>query len=222
MHTTPNYYQPDSKSTKPMNFKKPASVNSVEKTMEALKGNQFIPFQVNTKKEALKKIMELIPDGSTVMNGASETLREIGYTDLLKSGKHNWKNLHDAIIAEQDPVKQSEIRRNSVNSEYYVGSAHTVTEDGEIIIASNSGSQLPHLVFTSPNLILVVGSQKITANLTEGFRRLREHVIPLEDIRMQGVYGIGTTHAKTVILHKENPMMGRKVFVIFVNESLGF
>jgi hypothetical protein len=58
--------------------------------------------------------------------------------------------------------------------------------------------------------------------LADAFKRIDEHVVPLEDVRMKGVYGFGTTHAKTLILHKENPMMGRKVRVIIVNESLGF
>jgi hypothetical protein len=39
---------------------------------------------------------------------------------------------------------------------------------------------------------------------------------------MMGVYGFGTTHAKTLILHKENPNLGRKVQVIIVKEKLGF
>jgi hypothetical protein len=39
---------------------------------------------------------------------------------------------------------------------------------------------------------------------------------------MKEAYGYGTTHSKTLILHKENPNMGRKVLVIFVKEDLGF
>jgi hypothetical protein len=91
-----------------------------------------------------------------------------------------------------------------------------------MIIVSNTGSQLPHLVFTSPNIILVVGNQKIVSTLSEAFARVNEVVVPKEDVRARKVYGMGTMYAKTLILHKENPMMGRKVHVIIVNESLGF
>jgi hypothetical protein len=142
--------------------------------------------------------------------------------DILKGGTHGWNNLHDAILAEKDPGKQSELRRRSVVSDYYVGSAHAVTEDGQILFASNTGSQLSHLVYTSPNIILVIGAQKIVANITEAFDRLEKHIIPLEDERMKKVYGYGTSHTKTVILHKENPALGRKVNVIIVKEALGF
>ncbi|MFA6458923.1 MAG: lactate utilization protein [Candidatus Paceibacterota bacterium] len=205
-----------------MNYKNIHDNDSIEKTLSSLNKNNFIAIEVKTREEALAKIMDLIPKGASVMNGASETLREIGYMDILKGGTHGWNNLHDAILAEKDPGKQSELRRRSVVSDYYVGSAHAVTEDGQILFASNTGSQLSHLVYTSPNIILVIGAQKIVANITEAFDRLEKHIIPLEDERMKKVYGYGTSHTKTVILHKENPALGRKVNVIIVKEALGF
>ncbi len=205
-----------------MDFNTLASPESIAKTFAALKEHSFEPIQVNTKEEALAKVRELVPAGVSVMNGASETLQQIGFIDLLKSGNHKWVNLHAQVLAEQDKTKQAALRRQSVLSDFYLGSAHSITETGEILIASNSGSQLPHLAFTSPNIVLVVGAQKVTPNLTEALRRIDEYVVPLEDKRMQAAHGYGTIHAKTLILHKENPNMGRKVYVIIVNEKLGF
>ncbi len=204
------------------NFDVVASQKTIDTTTASLKANNFEPIVVQSKEEALAKIQELIPQGATVMNGGSETLREIGFNDLLKSAKHPWKNLHEIILAETDKTKQAALRRQSVLSDYYLGSAHAVTETGEIVVASNSGSQLPHLAFTSPNIILVVGAQKITPTLSDAFTRIDKYVVPLEDVRAKKAYGYGTLHAKTLILHKENPAMGRKVFVIIVREHLGF
>lgn len=194
----------------------------ISRTMEALQANNFTPEFVNTKEEALTKIQEIIPEGVSLMNGSSTTLEEIGFVELLKSGNHKWNNLHDAILAETDEATQAELRRHSVISDYYIGSVHAVSETGELVIASNSGSQLAHIVNTSPNLVFVVGAQKITPTLSDAIKRLEDHVLELEDQRMQKAYGMGTTHAKTVVLHKENPMMGRKIQVILVNEPLGF
>lgn len=199
-----------------------ASPNILEKTVGSLKGNNFQPIVVRNKEEAIEVIKQLIPPGASIMNGTSATLNEIGFIDYIKSDTHNWNNLHAPIVAEPDPVKQLSLRNQALFAEYYLGSVHALTETGEMVIASNTGSQLPHLVFTSPNLILVVGSNKIVTTLDEAFKRLREQVIPLEDERMKKAYGIGTTWAKTVILHKENPMMGRNIKVIIVNEKLGF
>jgi hypothetical protein len=177
---------------------------------------------VETGKEALAKILKLIPAGASVMNGSSRTLEEIGFLEYLKSGKHGWRNQHELILSEKDPLKQVSQRKQALLADYYLGSAHAVTEDGELIIASASGSQLSHLVFSSPNVILVVGTQKIVNNREEAMKRLDTHVIPLEDERMKQKYGFGTSLDKILIFRKENPMLGRKVTVILVKEKLGF
>ncbi|HEV8677345.1 MAG TPA: lactate utilization protein [Candidatus Paceibacterota bacterium] len=195
---------------------------AVEKTVASLKANHFDAIVLDTGAQALGKIKELIPKGASVMNGASKTLEKIGYLSYLESGAHGWNNLKAAILAEKDPLKQAELRKQSVISDYYVGSAHALTEDGTILVASNTGSQLPHLAFTSPNVILVVSTKKITRDIADAWGRIERHVIPREDERMKEAYGYGTTHAKTLILHRENPSLGRKVLVILVGEDLGF
>lgn len=205
-----------------MNSTTLASAEVIQATVDALRVRNFEPIIVGTKEEALAKIKELIPAGASVMNGASKTLEEIGFKDYLKSGEHDWNNLHAAIVAEKDPEKQTALRRQSVLSDYYLGSVHALAQTGEMVIASNTGSQLPHIVFTSPNLIFVVGAQKITLTLDAAMKRLKEHVMPLENENMKALYGVGTAQNKTVILHGENPMMGRKIRVIIVNEKLGF
>lgn len=199
-----------------------ATTTLLAETMKNLTDNNFQPLSVATKEDALAKIKELIHEGASVMNGASVTLEQVGYVELLKSGEHKWNNLHDAVLAETDPVKQARLRKESILSDFYLGSAHALTEKGEIVIASNSGSQLPHLAFTSPNIILVVGAQKLVPTLADAFKRIDEQVIPLEDARMKSAYGYGTQWSKTLILRKELAAMGRKVYVIIVNESLGF
>ncbi len=196
----------------------------LQSTAAALKARNFEPLIVASKDEALEKIKELIPHGASVMNGTSRTLEEIGYIDYLKSGQHGWNNLHAAIVAETDPVTQTQLRRQALLSDYYVGSVHALSETGEMVVASNTGSQLPHLVFSSPNLILVVSAQKIVPNLQEAGKRLRERVVPLEDSRVKSVYGpeASTAINKEFIFHAENPLLGRTIRVILVKEKLGF
>lgn len=182
----------------------------------------FHPHVVANGAEALTLIKTLIPAGSSVMNGASRTLDQIGFTELLKSGQHEWNNLHASIHAETDPAKQAELRRTSVLSDAYLGSAHAVTENGEILVASNTGSQLPHLVFTSAIIVLVVSTKKLVKDLPAAFERLEQVVMPLENARIKEMYGVDTVHSKTLIMHRENPMLKRMVHVVFVQEDLGF
>ena len=205
-----------------MQYNTLATKESVTKTVAALKEHNVEAIIVTNKEEALAKIKELIPSGASVMNGSSVTLEQIGYIDYLKLGEHPWNNLHEGILAEKDPAKQGELRKQAVLSDYYLGSVHALSETGEFIIASNSGSQLPHIVFTSPNIIFVVSTQKIVPSLADGIKRLEEYVVPLEDKHMQELYGVGTAISKMVIFKREKPGSGRTVKMILVEEKLGF
>lgn len=205
-----------------MRYDNLATNESIKKTSESLNGKGYEVFLVETKNEALEKIKELIPKSSSVMNGASKTLEQIGFIDFLKSGNHGWNNLHEAIVNEKDPEKQSLLRKQAELSDYYLGSVHALTEEGDFVVASNTGSQLPHIVFTSPNLIFVIGTQKIVKSMDEAFKRLESYVVPLEDKHMQEKYGRGTHLNKIVISKGESPYLGRKIRMILVKEKLGF
>lgn len=205
-----------------MDYTTLASKETVEKTIAALKERNVVAELVPTKADALARITTLIPAGASVTSGASRTLDEIGFTDLMKSGEHQWNNLKAAIVAEKDPAMQVRLRRESTLADYYLGSVHALAENGEMLIASNTASQLPSIVYSSPNVILVVSTIKIVPDLESAMKRLREHVIPLEDARMKSVGAPGTMLGKLVIFEKESPYNGRTVRVLFVNEPLGF
>ena len=208
--------------TKNMNYDILATKEIVTKSVEALKANGVEAIVVETGTEALEKIKGFIPKDASVMNGASKTLDQIGFIEYLKSGQHGWDNLHERIVAEKDRSKQMMLRKQATLSDYYLGSVHALAESGEFIIASNTGSQLPHIVFTSPNLIFVVSTKKIVPTLTDAIARLEDHVLPLEDKSIMDKFNIHTMISKIVIFKRENPMMGRKVRMILVNEDLGF
>jgi hypothetical protein len=199
-----------------------ASKEVVNNIIPTLTERGYLPEIVATGADALARIKELIPAGASVMNGSSTTLQEIGFVDYLKEGKHGWKNLHADILAEKDQAKQALLRKQAVLSDFYLGSVHAVAETGELVIASNSGSQLPHIVYTSPNIIFVVSTQKIMPTLDAALDRLKIHVVPLEDERMKSVGMGGTFLSKLLILNREPGFSGRKVHILFVNEKLGF
>ncbi len=199
-----------------------ADEKTLAKTVAALAEHGFEGIVVKNKAEALEKIKTLIPEDASVMNGSSVTLEEIGFVDYLKSGNHGWNNLHEAILKEEDKAKRALLRKQSVLSDFYLGSVHALAETGELVIASNTGSQMPHIVFTSQNLIFVVGTQKIVPDLDQALNRLEEYVVPLEDAHMQTLYKQGTTLSKIVIFKRQSPMIKRNIKVILVQEKLGF
>ena len=193
----------------------------VRRTGETLEIRGVHVESLNNKEETLERLKNLIPPGAEVMTGSSATLKEIGFVDFLSSGKHPWNNIKEKIILEKDPKKQAELRKKGVTSEYFLGSVHAVTQSGEVIVASATGSQLASYVYASNNVIWVVGTQKIVLSLEEGLRRIREYVFPLEDQRMKQAGFKGSAIAKILIFEKET-LPSRKITLIFVNEKLGF
>lgn len=205
-----------------MNYNTLATTERLTKTIQSLSNKGYKVHSVENTAEALEKVKSLIPDGASITNGSSKTLEAIGFTELLKSKKHNWNNLHEAIINEKDPVKQSKLRKESALSDVYLGSVHALTENGELLIASNTGSQMPNIVFSSSHLIFVIGTQKIVTDINDGMERIDKHVVPLEDERSKEAYGVGTALNKLLIFKGENPMIGRTIDIVLVNEVLGF
>lgn len=199
-----------------------ATENSINAAIENLAKRNIEAVTVNTKSDALAMIKDSVPAGSSIMNGSSTTLIEIGFVDFLKSSDHKWVNMHEPIINESDPAKQVVLRQAATHSDFYLGSAQALTESGELLIASNTGSQLPNIVFNSKNLILVLGTQKIVKSLDEAITRLKDHVVPLEDKRSMAAYGAPTSINQMLIFQGNNPYMGRKVKVIIVKEALGY
>lgn len=173
-----------------------------------------------TKAAALARLKDLIPSGAEVMTGSSTTLNQIGFTEYLESGKHDWKNLHSLIVAENDDATRNTLRRKAVTAEYFIASANALTEDGKIVSVDATGSRVVALPYAAEKVILVVSTQKITKDLEVAMQRIRDHVFPLEDKRMQDAYGMGSNLSKWVILEKE--FVPGRITILLVEEALGF
>lgn len=194
-----------------------ASLEAVQKTKEALETNGFKVVITDTLEAAKDAVLELIPKQSEVFTATSVTLAKAGLdTELNDSG--NYVSVRDKIseINENDGVNR---RRMGSAADYIVGSVHAITENGEVYIASNSGSQLPGYVYGASNVVWLVGSQKLVKDHAEAMDRLESHTLPLEDERAQQAYGVGSQISKLLIYRKEP--VGRVTVIIF-HESVGY
>jgi hypothetical protein len=113
-----------------------------------------------------------------------------------------------------------EMRQLAAAPDWVVGSAHAVTIEGSILIASASGSQLGPIVSGAGHVILVIGGQKIVPDMNTGLRRIYEYCFPLEDLRARKAYGVPSGVNNLLIINKVIPP-GR-ISAILVNEPLGF
>jgi hypothetical protein len=205
-------------------FTMPASEEAVRRVMLSLPGRGIQGELLDSKEAALGRLKELIPAGAGISFGASITLRQIGFEALLVSGNHQWRNLKGEMLAEKDPAKQAELRRGLVLADYFLGSVHAVTETGQLVIASNTGSQLPAYSFTARNVIWVAGTQKIVPTLEDGFRRVREYCAPMvekQGLDESGRSGFGRI-GKILVFENETPFLKRTVRLLLVREVLGY
>lgn len=192
----------------------------LKKTVKALGENGIDAQIVKTPEEAKKKVLELIPHGAEVMTMTSQTLEAIGIVSQInESGDYD--AIRPKLMALDRTTQGREMRKLGAAAEWSVGSVHAVTEDGKVVIVSNTGSQIPGYAYGSGHVIWVVGAQKIVKNLEEAFERINDYVLPLEAERANKAYGApGSYVSKMLILNQEiNP---DRIRIIFVKVKLGF
>jgi hypothetical protein len=145
-------------------------------------------------------------------------MRELGITDEVDESGH-YESIRTRLRSLDRQTQGREMRKLGAAPDYILGSAHAVTDAGEIIVGSGSGSQLGAYAYAAGKVILVVGHQKLVRDVDEGLRRLREYSLPREYARVQSLGHLGSALGKTLIFHREYSGRTR---VILVPETLGF
>ena len=193
--------------------------NTIDETIKSLAERGINAQVVDNGEQAKEKVMSLLPNGSRVLTSASVTLEEIGIHDEIEKTDKiiSVRKEYMALDHQKDAEK---IRALRATPEIVIGSVHAVTKKGEVIIASNTGSQLAPYAYSAKKVIWVVGAQKIVSDLNEGNQRLNEYIVPLENKHMQSLYGVDTNVSKLLIFNKE--IAKDRVTLIFVKETLGF
>ncbi len=196
-----------------------ADEQSLQKTVAALKGSGIEAVVVKDGAEAKRKVLELVPVGAEVMTMTSVTLDTIGVAqEINESGKYD--SVKKKLMSMDRATQGREMQKLGAAPEWALGSVHAVTEDGKVIVASATGSQLPAYAYGAGKIIWVVGAQKIVKSQEEGMKRIVEHTFPLENARAQKVYGMGSNISKVLIISKE--FAPGRITMILVKEKLGF
>jgi L-lactate utilization protein LutB len=193
---------------------------TIQKTVATIEARNIRVILVDTAKDALQTVVDLIPEGGEVMNGFSTTLVEIGYDQVLEENPKGWRNYHAVITAENDTEKRHALRRKSVAADYFLSGVQAIAESGEVVGCDKTGSRTGAWPHAAANLILVSGANKIVSTLDDALRRCQEYALPLEEQRAQHVYGTGSYIGKYVILDREDT--DGRVTLVLIREPLGY
>ena len=200
-------------------FAKVASDERLRAAKAALERNGISCQLVDSGDEARTAVRSLLPIGAEVFNNTSRTLEVIGVAeDVERAGLY--QPLRPRLYQMDREMQGREMRQLGAAPDHVVGSVHAVTEDGSLVIASASGSQLGPLASGAGHVILVIGGQKIVPDLATALRRIHEYCFPLEDRRAREAYGVPSGVNNVLIINRV--IFPGRVTAILVRESLGF
>lgn len=191
---------------------------SIDQTVKALTAHNIHVIVVDTIEEAKQKALELIPPGAEVMTMTSKTLEAIGLEKEINESGHYNSNRNRLMKLDRNTQKK-EMKILGGVPDVAIGSVHAITEDGRVLIASASGSQLPAYVYGADKVIWIAGTQKIVKNVQDGMKRIEEYTLPLENERAKKAYGVESAINHLLIYNADQP---RRITLILVKKNLGF
>ena len=167
---------------------------------------------------ARKAVLARIPEGSSVMTNTSVTLEETGIAEAIDNGGP-YDSVRNKLLALDRATQLQEMKAIGGQPDYSLGSVHAITNDGTLVIASASGSQLASYAWGATNVIFVVGAQKLVPTLEAAHERILEHSLKLEDTRAYAAYGQNSFVGKILEIHQELP---DRIHVVLIRKSVGF
>ncbi|MCI6196037.1 MAG: lactate utilization protein [Prevotella sp.] len=133
-----------------------------------------------TAREAVEKVLEMIPAGSSVTWGGSMSIRDIDIpAALANAGKYE---VYDRDKA-PDRTAATEIYLKAFSCDYYLSSANAITEDGVIVNIDGTGNRVAAITFGPRNVIFVIGMNKLTQNVDAALARARSLAAPVNTAR---------------------------------------
>jgi hypothetical protein len=193
-------------------------VDRLEHVAEALRSHNITAVVVDRGAEARDVVLGLIPVGAEVHSGKSKTLEDVGlYAEIVESGRYD--AIRPRMFAMDRATQGREIRKLVAAPDFMLGSVAAVTDDGTLVAASATGSQLASYAAGAGRLILVVGSQKLVPDLDAALRRIHDVVFPYELAQVRARLGVDTILEKVLIIYGE--WLAGRTTVVLVREPVG-
>lgn len=151
----------------------------IEKTMKNLEKNNISAFYAESREEVAGIIKSLVPAGSTVSNGGSETLAQTGVMDLLSGG--------DYVFYDRRGLEGEELRACYVRAfgcDAYFCSSNAITENGELYNVDGNSNRVACIVYGPKQVIMVAGKNKIVPDLASAVNRVKQQAAPRNTVRL--------------------------------------
>ena len=181
-----------------------------------------------TKEDALRKVLELIPEGSSVGWGGAMSASQVGVQAALNAGNYTTID-RDAV---SDPAEKNKRMRECFNADYFITGANAISLDGQMVNIDGNGNRVGMIVYGPKYIIVVAGMNKVCATLEDAVKRARNVAAPMNQQRFglpnpcscTGVCGncLNETSICNQILITRNCKPAGRIKFVLVGEELGF
>ena len=155
----------------------------IEETVKSLNRNGFTAIYAKDTESAKYKILDLIPNGSTIGIGDSVSVRQVNVLEELSKNNVIISAFSEliALKSTEGEIKQSQRRKIydlALDCEFFLTGTNVVTKTGKLINMDSTGNRVVGMIFGPRSPIIVVGKNKIVENLEDGLARLRNVIAP--------------------------------------------
>jgi L-lactate utilization protein LutB len=202
----------------------------IQRTAKALESNGFKTVLASDKNEALKEVLQLVPEKAKVGIGGSVTVREVGLvSELSKRGNDVLENWSRKVTPEEDMA----IRKGHLSCDIFITSSNAITEDGKLVNIDGMGNRVASMIFGPKKVIVIAGINKIVKDVHSGIERIRHTATPMNVKRTGGTTPCVTDvcdlekcqppnrHCHVITIIEKKPIK-TDTTIVLVEEELGF
>lgn len=211
-----------------MTHKQEAFATAAESIIKNLEKRGMEGYFFEDSASCVNAISDLIPAGSIISWGGSETIKECGLMDALKRGEYELIDRLSAATPEESRLLYSK----AVLADYYLMSTNAITYDGELVNIDGNGNRVACLIHGPKNVIIVVGMNKFCTNVEEAVNRVRNSASPANANRLNRQTPCNFTGhcgdclspdcmCNQIVVTRRSGQKGR-IKVFFVAENLGY
>lgn len=192
--------------------------------IKGLQSRNMSGYYAADKEEALKKALELIPEGSSIAMGGCRSAHEIGLIKALEAGNYNY--------IDRDKMDARAGLLAAYDADIFLSSANAITSDGVMVNIDGNSNRVSCIAQGPRKVVFIVGLNKVCADIDDAMKRARNIAAPCNAQR----FDIKTPCKETgkcfnckspdticcqFLITRYSRHVGR-IHVILVNEDLGF
>ena len=139
-----------------------------------LKSRHFDAYYCDNKEEALKKALELIPEGSSVGWGGALSAVQIGLLDAVRSGNYVALDRESCATNEE----REKVLRACLDGDFFLTGANGLSIDGQMVNIDGAGNRVAAIIYGPKNVLVIAGMNKVEDSLDAAINRARTVAAP--------------------------------------------